>query len=516
MEGNLSERGAVYLIGAGPGDPGLITVRGRECLLAADVVIYDRLIDPELLNWTRPSAERIYVGKQPDRHTLSQDEINELLVQKAQAGLKVARLKGGDPFVFGRGGEEAQALAAAGLYFEVIPGITSAIAAPAYAGIPVTHREAAASFAVVTGHRRKGIEAEENPIGVDWAAIAGVDTLVFLMGVSTLPVIAQSLIDAGRDPQTPVAVIRWGTTPQQRVVAGCLADIADRAQQAGLPPPAVTVVGEVAALRAQLRWFDNRPLFGKRILVTRARSQASQLSARLRSMGAAPIEFPTIEIIPPNDWTPLEMAIERLAAYDWAIFTSVNGVQFFWQQLERTGKDSRAFAGCRLAAIGPTTAEALARRGLRADLVPAEYVAEAILAEIGSVAGKRVLLPRADIARPTLAEGLRSAGAVVDEIVAYQTVQGSGESAAHIRQQLLDGHIDVITLTTSSPVRNLVMSLAPFPPLPEHTTIACIGPVTADTARELGLPVQVVAAEHTIDGLVAALVSQFTNGEMDD
>jgi uroporphyrinogen III methyltransferase/synthase len=511
----LTQTGIVYLIGAGPGDPGLITVRGRDRLAQADVVVYDRLISSELLDCARPGAELIYAGKRPDHHTLTQDEINAVLVEKAQAGLKVARLKGGDPFVFGRGGEEAQALAAAGLPFEVVPGITSAIAAPAYAGIPVTHRDVAASFVVITGHRRIDFEAAEegDVLGLDWAALAAVDTLVFLMGVGTLPVIAEQLLKAGRPPETPVASIHWGTTPAQQVVTGTLADIAERADAAGLRPPAVTVVGEVAALRNGMRWFDALPLFGRRVVVTRARAQASRLSAQLRALGADPVEFPTIAINPPEAWAPLDAAIERLAAYDWVIFTSVNGVRFFWQRLARAGKDARAFANARLGAIGPATAGALQEHGLEADLVPPKYVAEAILEEIGAVDGQRVLLPRADIARPALADGLEEAGARVDEIAAYRTGLGGADKVDELRRRLAEGEIDVVTFTSSSTARNFVKALEPMPDLPESLTIACIGPITADTARDLGLPVTIVAEEYTIDGLVDSLIRHFEKGK---
>jgi uroporphyrinogen III methyltransferase/synthase len=505
---NVNRTGIVYLIGAGPGDPGLITVRGREYLSQADVVVYDRLIGDELLDVARPDASLIYAGKRPDHHTLTQDEINALLIEKARAGLKVARLKGGDPFVFGRGGEEAQALAEARLPFAVVPGITSAIAAPAYAGIPVTHRDVAASFAVITGHRRVGFdEAEDGDVlGLNWEALTAVDTLVFLMGVGTLPVIAEQLLRAGRDPETPVASIRWGTMPAQRVVTGSLSTIAARVEAAGLRPPAVTVVGEVAALRERIRWFDTWPLFGRRVVVTRARAQASRLSARLRALGADPVEFPTISINPPEDWGPLDAAVERLSSYGWVIFTSVNGVRFFWERLERAGRDARAFAGVRLAAIGPATAGALGTHGLRADLVPETYVSEAILESIGRVEGQQILLPRADIARSALADGLEEAGAAVDEIAAYHTGLGSVDQAGALRQQLAAGEIDVVTFTSSSTARNFVTALEPMPELPPSLTVACIGPITAGTARELGLPVHVVAEEYTIDGLVESLI----------
>lgn len=511
----MENTGIVYLIGAGPGDPGLITVRGRDCLAQADVVLYDRLIGDELLDAARPDAELIYVGKSAHKHKLSQQEINDLLVDKARAGLRVARLKGGDPFVFGRGGEEAQVLSAAGVPFEVVPGITSPIAVPAYAGIPVTHRDVASNFAVVTGHRRKGGEGDDEGLGLDWDALARMDTLIVLMGVGNLPVIARELLAAGRDPVTPAALIRWGTTPRQAMVAGTLETIAERAREAELRPPAVLVVGGVAALRDDLRWFDTRPLFGQRVLVTRPREKVGGTAARLRELGADPVIFPTIEIRPPEDWAALDAAIERLASghYDWAIFTSTNGVRFFWRRLEALGKDARAFAGARLGAIGPVTAEELMQRGLRADLVPDQYVAEAILNEIGAVEGQRVLLPRADIARPALADGLLDAGADVDEIAAYRTVPADAEDADQIREMLAAGEIDILTFTSSSTVRNFVAALEPLPRdavhphLPEDIVVACIGPITAGTARELGLPVHVSASEHTIEGLLNALVA---------
>ncbi|MCP4540209.1 MAG: uroporphyrinogen-III C-methyltransferase [Chloroflexi bacterium] len=511
------DNGIVYLIGAGPGDPGLITVRGQECLAQADVIVYDRLASPELLRVARLDAEMIYVGKASSQHTLSQDEINALLLEKAQAGLQVARLKGGDPFVFGRGGEEAQTLVAAGIPFEIVPGVTSAIAAPAYAGIPITHRGLAASFAVVTGHRRKEAEvAAEDGLGLDWNALAAVDTLVFLMGVANLPTIVQGLLDAGRDPQTPAALVHWGTTSRQETVTGNLQDIVARVQEVGLRPPAVTVVGDVVSLRDQLRWFDARPLLGRRVLVTRSRAQASQLSARLRALGAEPVEFPTIEILPPDDWGPVDKAVGWLVAYDWIIFTSVNGVKYFWQRMKLAGKDARALAGTRLGAIGPATAEELAQRGLQADLVPSKYVAEAILDEIGPVKNRRVLLPRADIARPALVDGLRAAGAIVDEVAAYRTVVGTADNTEEIRRMLTVGEIDVITFTSSSTARNFLTALAPTLSFPTGTTVACIGPVTAQTAKELGLPVHVTASEHTIDGLIQALMEHITGEKTND
>ncbi len=514
----LTETGIVYLIGAGPGDPGLITVRGRERLAQADVVLYDRLIAQELLDGARPDAELIYVGKSPKNHKLSQGQINDLLVKKAHMGLKAARLKGGDPFVFGRGGEEAQALAAAGVPFEVVPGVSSAVAAPAYAGIPVTHRDVASSFAVVTGHRKRRRGQSDKDLALGWDALAGIDTLIVLMGVANLKLITAELLKAGRSPSTPAALVQWGTTPRQRTVSGTLATIARLAREADLRPPAVLVVGGVAGLRRELTWFENRPLFGLRVLVTRPRGKAGDTAARLRALGAEPVLFPTITIQPPEDWRELDAAVERLAnhLYDWVIFTSTNGVDYFWQRLDAAGKDARALAGVRLAAIGPVTAQALAERGLHADLVPKRYVAEAILDEIGPVHGLRLLLPRAEVARKALPAGLRQAGADVDEIAAYQTVPPCHQNDAKpIGKMLKAGEIDVLTFTSSSTVRNFKAALEPLPQLPERTIVACIGPVTARTATECGLRVNVSAREHTVDGMLAALIEHIDRSKRD-
>jgi uroporphyrinogen III methyltransferase/synthase len=472
-------------------------------LRRADVVVYDRLVAPALLDYAPAHAEKIYVGKASSDHTMSQNEINALLIAQARGGKIVVRLKGGDPFVFGRGGEEALALADAGIAFEIVPGVTSAIAAPAYAGIPVTHRGVAASFIVATGHR-----ADESPISNPRSP-----THVFLMGVENLASIVASLIESGRDATTPAALVRWGTTPQQQTIVGTLANIVERARD--LQPPAVLIVGDVVNLRARLQWFENRPLFGKRILVTRAREQASELARRLAELGAEPIEFPTIRIAPLDDYAQLDAALAQ--KYDWVIFTSVNGVRFVWERLTALGRDARAFADTHLAAIGSATAEALARHGLRADFVPREYVAEAIVEQIGEVAGQRVLLPRADIARETLAHDLRARGAHVDDVAAYRTIitDASDPRAQDIRAQLERGEIDVITFTSSSTVRGFVNAIQfPISNL-QSLIVACIGPVTVHTARELGLRVDVVAEEHTIAGLVAALVefTQQTNDE---
>ncbi len=426
------------------------------------------------------------------------------MVEQAQRGRRVARLKGGDPFVFGRGGEEALALVEAGVSFEVIPGVSSAVAAPAYAGIPITHRGLASSFAVITGHE----DPTKGKSAVDWQHLAaGVDTLVFLMGVGHLAQIVEQLITHGRPAETPVAVVRWGTMPSQETVSGSLSDIVEKVQAVGLKPPAVTVVGQVAALRERLRWFEDRPLFGHRVLVTRTREQASVLSARLRDLGAETVELPTIRIAPADDWAPLDGAIGELATFNWIIFTSINGVRFFWQRLAHAGLDARALCGVQLAAIGPATAGALEARGLRPDYVPREYVAEAIAAGLSRICGQRVLLPRADIARPALADLLQEAGADIVEVTAYRTLRP--EMEARELRDLLDG-ITAATFTSSSTVRNLAAMAKDaglnVPRTLKSAVVACIGPVTAQTARELGLTVDVVAMEYTIDGLVKALV----------
>jgi uroporphyrinogen III methyltransferase/synthase len=505
----VAARGFVSLIGAGPGDPGLLTLHGANALACADVVVYDYLANPGLLAHARPQAERIYAGKQASRHTLTQDEINALLVERGLAGQRVARLKGGDPFVFGRGGEEALALVEAGVPFEVIPGVTSAVAAPAYAGIPVTHRGLASSLAVITGHE----DPEKEGSAIDWPHLAtGVDTLVFLMGVGNLPHIVEQLVAHGRPPETPVALVRWGTTPEQETVSGTLADIVSRVQAAGFKPPAVTVVGAVATLRTRLHWFEDRPLFGQRVLVTRSREQASVLISRLRALGAEAVELPAIRPAPPDDWSPLDRAIAALSTCDWIVFTSTNGVRYFWERLGLAGLDARALHGIRLAAIGPMTAAELQACGLRPDYVPDEYVAEAIAAGLGDVRGRRVLLPRADIARPALAALLRQRGGDVVEVTAYRTLRPEME-AGELRDLL--ARITVATFTSSSTVRNLA-EMARDAGLElgrvlEQAVVACIGPITAATARELGLDVDVEAQEYTVNGLVEALVRHFSD-----
>ena len=508
MENNPS-KGMVYLVGAGPGDPGLITVRGLEIIRSADVIIYDYLAAPTLLRHVRENAELIYVGKKGGDHTLSQDGINALIVAKAKAGGTVARLKGGDPFIFGRGGEEAEVLIDAGIPFEIVPGVTSAIAAPAYAGIPLTHRKVTSTVAFITGHE----DPEKETSTIDWAALAkGIGTLVFLMGVKNLPQITGSLIRHGKPADTPVALVRWGTTPRQQTVSGNLATIVERVKQAGLKAPAIIVVGDVVQLRDRMKWFDNRPLLGKRIVVTRARAQASDLIRQLSELGAECLEHPTITIEPPVDWTPLDQAFDRIAEYDWLIFTSVNGVKFFFDRLFDRGRDVRALGRISTAAIGPATAAKLFEFGLTSDIVPESYRAESVVAafEKKDIAGQKILLPRAAEARPILPEQLSEMGAVVDEVPVYRT-RPAADRAERLVEQLESGSIDMITFTSSSTVSNF-KSLLPrdrFDELIKRVTIASIGPVTSETARKLGFEVHLTADSFTIPGLVESIVRHY-------
>jgi uroporphyrinogen III methyltransferase/synthase len=504
-----SARGFVSLVGAGPGDPDLITVGGVARLVQADVVVYDRLANPALLRHAPAGAEMVYAGKMPDRHTLSQDEINALLVEKAREGKRVVRLKGGDPFVFGRGGEEADALRAAGIAFDVVPGVTSAIAAAAYAGVPVTHRGLASSFAVITGHEEPG----KDDSAIDWARLAtGVDTLVFLMGVGQLAEITKQLTAHGRSAETPVAVVEWGTLPRQRVASGTLGTIVDDVKAAGIAPPAVTVVGEVARLRERLRWFDTKPLFGKRVLVTRTRRQASELSRMLADLGAEPIELPSIEIVETADSRDVRGAIEdlRTSAYGWVVFTSANAIEVFMRHVTEDGFDARAFGRAQIAAIGPGTAEALAAHGLRADVMPERFVGEGLAeAFVGRMMrGQRVLLPRAADAREVVVEALQRMGARVDELTLYRSEVPKDPDAEGLRR-LRAGEVDVATFASSSSVRNLVEMLGgDIEPL-RRATIAAIGPVTAEAVADAGLRVDVTAEAHTVPGLVRALVAHF-------
>lgn len=498
--------GMVYLVGAGPGDYRLISMKAVDCLKMADVVVYDRLADDRILRWAPETAEYIYVGKASSNHTMKQEDINQLLVDKAKEGKCVVRLKGGDPFVFGRGGEEGLLLRQNKLPFEIVPGITSAISVPAYAGIPVTHRAVATSFAVVTGHE----DPTKGQSNMRWEHLAtGVDTLVFLMGVANLPHITSKLIENGRSADTPAAVIRWGTKPEQRTLITTVGKAAEDVAKHGIKPPAIFIVGEVVNLRDSLQWFDNlsqRPLFGKKILVTRARSQASQLTAKLENLGAEVMETPAIALADPADnYAALDKALDHVADYHWLIFTSANGVERFFARLFKSGKDARALGYAKLAAIGSATAEKLRQYGLVADVIPQEYRAEGV---VEALKGKlpphaKILLPRAEEAREVLPDTLREMGAEVEVAPAYRTVCGQVDGEA-LAAELKEGRIDMVTFTSSSTVKNLVKIIGSAEALKGVKT-ACIGPVTADTAKSLGIEPDIIAKEYTIDGLVEAI-----------
>jgi uroporphyrinogen III methyltransferase/synthase len=479
----------VYLVGAGPGDPGLLTMRGAELLARADVVVHDRLSSARLLELAPTTAERVDVGKAPGRVAMGQADINDLLVERGRAGATVVRLKGGDPFVFGRGGEEAEALIAAGVPFEVVPGVTSAIAAPAYAGIPVTHRGLSTHVTIVTGHE----DPAKGTTDTDWAALARAGgTLVVLMGAGQIADVAQRLIDGGRAPGTPVAAVRWGTHPEQRTIRSTLAKIGSEAVES----PSAIVVGPVAAL--DLGWFETRPLFGRRVVVTRAREQASGLRARLTELGAEVVELPSIEV------RPLEFELPDLAAYTWVVLTSANGVDaFFTRGLHPRGLDARALSGVKIAAIGPGTAGALERFGVRADLIPERFVAESLVAAFPAVREphERVLLARAEQARDVLPEGLAGLGYAVDIVAVYRTVTADPDPAELARVRA--GEFDAVTFTSSSTVENFCRLVGAVPVEP---MIVSIGPITSATAVAAGLRVDVEADPHDIDGLVAAVL----------
>ena len=492
--------GFVHLVGAGPGDPGLMTVRARELIASADAIAYDRLIPAGALEGARTDAELHYVGKAPGDAAMTQDEINALLVELGGRGLDVVRLKGGDPFVFGRGGEEAEALRDAGIEFEVVPAVTAGVAAPAYAGIPVTHREAASAVAFVTGHE----DPEKAESALDWEALAQFPgTLVLYMGVKNLELIAARLQAAGRAGDEPAAVIERGTLPGQRTVTGTLADIAAGVADAGLRPPAITLIGPAAALRERLAWVERRPLHGRTVAVTRARAQASGLAARLRALGADVVETPAIRIEPRPPEGEIAAAVGAIGDYALVVVTSPNGAGLLFDALAAGGRDARALAGVTVAAIGPGTARALAEHGIAADVIPPRSVAESLVEELATVEveGKRVLIARAAEARDVLPEALAGRGADVDVLALYDTVAEPLSDA----QLAALAKADYVTFTSSSTVSFLLEALG-GQGLPDDARIVSIGPVTSATARERGLEVAVEAEQHDIDGLVAALL----------
>lgn len=505
---DMKQKGKVYIIGAGPGDPGLLTVKAVRCIERSDVLVYDYLVSPEILNYARADARLVYVGKKGGHHTASQDEINGILVREASEGNTVARLKGGDPFIFGRGGEEAEVLFEAEIPFEIIPGITSAIAVPAYAGIPLTHREHTSTVAFVTGHE----DPKKDKSRIDWGKLSGIETLVFLMGVKNLPRIVGSLLENGRSPDTPAAIIRWGTTHDQVTLSGTLGDIADLAEEKKMTPPAIFVVGEVARLRENLNWFERKPLFGRGIVITRPEKQAGELASLLSEEGARIIHFPTIEIVPPETYDDLDRALANVEDYDWIIFTSANGVRFFFNRLSEMGKDVRDLKGIKICSIGPATKAAIKKHGIPVDIVPDEFISEGVVAALKGqgMEGTRVLLPRAEVARDVIPAGLEKLGATVDVAAAYRTVS-SGRDGEELERLIEEGKVDVITFTSPSTVSNFITIMGGNFNLPETIRIACIGPVTEKTAHEAGLRVDIVQGPYEITGLVTAMKEWFEN-----
>lgn len=496
------EQGVCYLVGAGPGDPGLITVRGRECIEAADVVIYDYLSNPELLTWARDDAELVYAGKKGTNPKSEQATINQMMLDKARAGKIVTRLKGGDPLVFGRGGEEASELKAAGVRFEIVPGISSVFAAPAYAGIPVTHRLYNSSLTIFTGHEDP---SKENPT-VDYKKIAAADgTKLVLMGVENLQHISDRLIEHGAKADTPCALIRWATTGGQETLTASLKKIAALAEKNKFRAPAVLVIGEVVKLRKELNWFENQPLSGKRIIVTRTRRTAGKLSGKLRKLGADIIEIPTTRIEKPTDEMAFGEMVMDCHRYDWLIFSSPNGVERFFKIFYRLYKDAREIGGAKIAAIGPGTAEKIKEYHLGVDLIPkksvAESLAEAFEKMDASIENLTMLWIRPEKARPVLSERLAAAGVILDEGIAYRTVPDTDDITGAL-QRFNDEGADIITFTSSSSVEGfLKLNLK----LPERLKIVSIGPATSRTLKAAGLDVDIEAKQHNIDGLIAAV-----------
>jgi len=507
--------GIVFLVGSGPGDPGLMTLRGRECIERADVVVYDFLSNPEMLEWARADAEKVFAGKRAREHTLTQDEINALLVEKARAGLIVTRLKGGDPFIFGRGGEEAEALAEAGVPFEFVPGISSAMAAPAYAGIPLTHREHCSQVTIFTGHEDPGKEGSM----LDYGQLAHAPgTRVMLMGADRIRTITEAMMEKGADPALPAAMIQWATTGRQKTVSGTLGTIADEAERVGIAAPAVAVFGEVAAMRDSLNWFESRPLLGRRVVVTRTAAQAGRLSQGLREKGADVLEMPTIRIEPPAEEDLREFAhlVTDAHTYDWLIFTSPNGVERFFEAFYTIRSDAREIGGPRIAAVGPGTKAKLAEYRVTTDLMPENHVAEglvdAFVNEIGSIENNTMLWVRPKEARDVLSRRLNEAGVILDEAIAYRTVPETDDPTGAVKRFREEG-AEIITFTSGSTVDGFFdLGLD----IPDETRIVSIGPVTSAVVEENGYDVDLEAGERTIEGLIEAVVllsSQITEEE---
>ncbi|MBS1112878.1 MAG: uroporphyrinogen synthase/methyltransferase [Nitrospirae bacterium] len=526
-------KGKVYLVGAGPGDIGLLTIKGLKCLRKADVVIYDFHLNAQVLNYINHNAEFIYAGKRGGHHTLTQDEINTILVRKAKEGRTVCRLKGGDPFIFGRGGEEAEALSKERIEFEVVPGISSSVAAPAYAGIPLTHRLYSSSFAVIPGYE----DATKKESTIDWSKLStGVGTLVFLMAVKNVDLIAQKLIENGRPPDTPVAVIRWGTRPDQKTIVGTLESIAELVKEKHIKPPAVMIVGEVVKLRETLKWYEKKQLFGYRILVTREHMEGFE---RLEELGAEIIEFPTIEIVPPGSYEEIDSSIKKITSYDWVVFTSRNGVKYFFRRFFEKDKDIRELKGIKICAIGTKTAEEIKKYGIRVDLIPDEFHAEGLIDSFmrlsslnnaspnapvtpgraeesrtsekrsqkpGLLTGMRFLLPRAEKAREIFPEKIRALGGEIDVPVAYRTVKPESRGK-RLRRFLREGRISVATFTSAATFHNFreIMGDDADEQL-KGVSIAAIGPVTAKAVEKAGFHVDIMPRQATIEAMVEEII----------
>ena len=504
MNNSKNKQGKVILIGAGPGDVGLLTLQGKYWLQKAEVILYDHLVNEDLLRFTQKETEVIYVGKKEGVATLDQEKINLLLVEKAKKGKVVIRLKGGDPFIFGRGGEEIQAIKQSKIPFLVVPGVTSVTGVAAYAGIPLTHRDLSSTLSIITGSNDKN----QGDIHIDWERIASrTGTLVFLMGARKLPLIAKKLMKFGKSPETPIAVIQWGTTARQKTWKGTLSTIVETSSKEKISPPALTIIGEVVNLKPEIEWYEHLPLFGKTIVVTRKGDQAESMIDRLRELGAEPFFFPVIETVEPNDWAPLDEALNHLSRYEGLIFTSVNGVQFFFKRLKEIQQDIRNLKGVRIFTIGPKTADAVRDLGIHVDVVPENFVAESLIESIGkeNINGKRFLIPRATVAREVLPEKLREMGGQIDVAPAYQTILPSLKSDT-LAKRLQSGDIQVLTFTSSSTVKNfLALTGESLIPEIKKTCIACIGPITAKTAEDAGLTVDIIPKEYTVSSLLDAI-----------
>lgn len=517
-------KGKVYIVGAGPGDISLLTVKGLKCLKKAEVVVYDFHLNAQVLNYISHDAEFIYAGKRGGQHTMTQDEINKTLVEKAKEGKVICRLKGGDPFVFGRGGEEAETLARENIEFEIVPGVSSAIAAPAYAGIPLTHRLYSSSLAIVPGYE----DPSKEESSIDWSRLAtGVGTIVFLMTVKNIAQVCRKLIDNGRDPETPVAVVRWGTRADQTTLVGDLKTIPNLIKENDIRPPAVMVVGEVVKLREVLNWYEKKPLFGQRILITREHSGGYE---PLEELGAEVIEFQTIEIVPPEDWTELDNAIAKIDSYNWLILTSANGVKFFFRRLFEKEKDIRDLKGIKICAVGSKTAAAINKFGINVDLIPEEFNAEGLIKAIvqkcesaeektsalprfraSALSGVRFLLPRAEVAREILPEKIKELGGEIDVVTAYRAVKPETHGK-RIKRFLKEGKITIATFTSAATFNNF-MEIAgeDADALLKDVAIAVIGPVTAKAIEKAGLKVSIMPEEATVEAMMNEIINWAKN-----